>query len=87
MTRETRESLLKKRKALRKEKIIILRANLSDIVHDIENPLQAILSGIEFLELKLPKADTEIKTSLRLIKKQVLKTHNTVRRLSRYYKP
>ena len=59
----------------------------SGIVHELKNPLSIILSGFEFLEAKLSRANKETKESLARVKEAVLKADTLTKALLTFSKP
>ena len=85
---ETHEELNKMQEQLvQSEKLAALGRFSAGISHEIKNPLAIILSGMEFLQIKLPNADTSVKTAIEKIKNSVLRADKILRNLLDFARP
>ena len=72
---------------IQSEKLAALGRLSSDIAHEVKNPLAIILSGMEFLEIKLPNANTDAKTAMEKIKKATLRANDVLKNLLKFGRP
>jgi two-component system NtrC family sensor kinase len=57
------------------------------IAHEVKNPLGVILSGAEFLEVKLPRYDAEVTSTLEKIKDASLRANFVLQALLQFARP
>ncbi|MBM3244190.1 MAG: PAS domain S-box protein [Candidatus Omnitrophica bacterium] len=69
------------------EKLAALGRFSSSIAHEVKNPLGIIISGIEFLQRKMDKSDTETKTAILKVKEAALRASNTLEDLLKAARP
>ncbi|NQT79610.1 MAG: response regulator [Candidatus Aminicenantes bacterium] len=72
---------------IQSEKLAALGRFSSGLAHEIKNPLGIILGGTEFLEIKLPQADNDIKTAINKIKESTFRANNVVHGLLKFSRP
>jgi len=72
---------------IQSEKLAALGRFSSGLAHEIKNPLGIILGGSEFLELKLPQADADVKTAINKIKESTFRANNVVQGLLKFARP
>ncbi len=72
---------------IQSEKLAALGRFSSGIAHEIKNPLGIILGGSEFLEMKLPKVDSEVKTAINKIKESTFRANTIVQDLLKFSRP
>ena len=72
---------------IQSEKLAALGKFSSGIAHEVKNPLAIILTGIELLEMKLPNANTDIKTLMGTVKEATLRADRILRNLLTFSKP
>jgi len=72
---------------IQSEKLAALGRFSSGIAHEIKNPLQVILGGLEFLEGKLSGEDMDVKIAIDMIKKSTFRANSIVQGLSRFARP
>lgn len=87
--KHTMERKLKKtqQELIQSEKLAALGRFSSGIAHEIKNPLGIILGGSEYLEMKLPQTDTDVKTTIDKIKKSTLRANTIVEGLLKFARP
>ena len=69
------------------EKYAALGKFSSAFAHEIKNPLGIVLNGVEFLEMRLKEADTDIREDLDIIKKSTLRADAIIQRLLKFARP
>jgi signal transduction histidine kinase/DNA-binding response OmpR family regulator len=72
---------------IQSEKLAALGRFSAGIAHEIKNPLAIILSGIEFLEIKLSNGDTDAKTAVEKVKKTTLRASDILHSLLKFARP
>jgi len=77
---------------IQSEKLAALGRFSTGITHEIKNPLAIILSGLDFLEIKLSKMDTEmedtdINMAVDRIKKSAIRADDILRNLLKFARP
>ena len=75
------------RRLIQLEKMSILGRLVAGIAHEIKNPLSIVLSGSEFLESKLSRANKETKETLTEIKKAAIRADKIIKSLLAFSKP
>jgi len=79
--KETQQELIQS------EKLAALGRFSSGIAHEIKNPLGIILGGSEFIEMKLSRADSDIKTAINKIKESTFRANTIVQDLLKFARP
>jgi two-component system, NtrC family, sensor kinase len=69
------------------EKLAALGRFSLGITHEVKNPLGIVLGGIEFLEIKLPGADQDIKTAIEKIKEAISRADTIIGNLLKFARP
>ncbi len=82
--REEMQSL--QRQLVRQERLAAVGLLVSGVAHELNNPLQAILGGIELLEHQ-PAPDAEAREELGFLKTQTGRARDIIRKLSRFSSP
>jgi len=72
---------------IQSEKLAALGRFSSGVAHEVKNPLAIILSGMEFLEMKLSDADADTKTAIEKIEKATLRANDVLKNLLRFARP
>lgn len=72
---------------IQSEKLAALGRFSSGIAHEIKNPLGIILGGSELLEMKLSKADSDVKTAINKIKESTFRANTIVQDLLKFARP
>lgn len=90
--KKLKEALLKleqtQRQLIQLKKMSAIGCLASGIIHELKNPLSIILSGFEFLETKLSRANNkETKESLARIKEAVFRADAITKGLSAFSRP
>lgn len=86
--RRTSEELTEaQRELVQAEKLAALGRFSSGVAHEVKNPLGIILGGVEFLELKLAEADSEVRTALAKIKEAALRAAAIVDQVLKFARP
>jgi len=79
--KETQQELIQS------EKLAALGRFSSGIAHEIKNPLGIILGGSEFIEMKLSRADSDVKTAINKIKESTFRANTIVQDLLKFARP
>ena len=82
--REELQSL--QRQVVRQERLAAVGLLVSGVAHELNNPLQAILGGIELLE-EHPGPDAVVREELSFLKTQTGRARDIIRKLSRFSSP
>jgi signal transduction histidine kinase len=72
---------------IQSEKLAALGRFSSGIAHEIKNPLGIILGGSEFLEMKLSRVDSDVKTAIDKIKESTFRANTIVQDLLKFSRP
>ncbi len=72
---------------IQSEKLAALGRFATGVAHEVKNPLGIILSGMEFLELKLSNVESEIKTAMHKIEEATLRANVIVQNLLKFARP
>ncbi len=57
------------------------------VAHEVKNPMSIVLGGLEFLETKLPHSDKNVKNTMAIVKKALLRANSVLETLLHYSKP
>ena len=82
--RELKET---QRQLIQAEKLEALGRFSIGLAHEVKNPLGIILGGVEYLERKVSKTDTDTQTVIEMIKNSVERADTTVKNLLRFASP
>jgi two-component system NtrC family sensor kinase len=69
------------------EKLAALGQFSSSIAHEVKNPLAIILSGLEFLEMKLNSDNTDVSIAIGKIKEATLRADRVLKNILKFSKP
>ncbi len=72
---------------IQSEKLAALGRFSAGVAHEIKNPLGIILSGAEFLEMKLSHLDEDVKTAIKKMKDSVTRANAIVQDLLKFARP
>jgi DNA-binding response OmpR family regulator/nitrogen-specific signal transduction histidine kinase len=72
---------------IQSEKLAALGRFSSGVAHEVKNPLAIVLSGMEFLEMKLPNANTDTRKAMEKIKKATLRANDVLKNLLKFGRP
>ena len=72
---------------IQSEKLAALGRFSSGIAHEIKNPLGIILGGSEFLEMKLSRVGSDVKTAINKIKESTFRANTIVQDLLKFSRP
>lgn len=75
------------RRLVQSEKMAALGRFSAGIAHEVKNPLGIMLGGMEYLQLKMAKADEDTKTVLTKIKDAVLRADRILQGLLKFARP
>jgi signal transduction histidine kinase/DNA-binding response OmpR family regulator len=74
-------------KLIQSEKMAAVGRFASGIAHEVKNPLGIILSGAELLQMKFPRADADVASTLEKIKEASLRANFVLQSLLQFARP